>query len=917
MRDTVAATQEGKRLSQSISDESAWRRWGPYLSSRQWGTVREDYSADGDAWNFFPFEHAHQRAYRWGEDGLGGLCDRYGFLNLAVALWNTHDDRLKERLFGLTGPEGNHGEDVKEYYWALDATPTHSWAQWLYRYPQAAFPYQQLREANRDRGFEADEFELADTGVLAEDRFFDVTVTHAKRDATDICVVYEATNHGPEAAPLHIVPQLWLRNTWQWGRDKRKASIQQREFDAPTNHVQVSVEHAWLNRYTLVAEGAPEVLWCANETNEVACFGAERNTHPFTKDAIDRAIVHGDRSLLSDEGNGTKVGFDYYFDSVQPGQSVRVRLRLTAGDPVDDPFGAGFDAVLDSRRAESDQFYDAVIPPTASDDDRLVARRAFAGLNWGKKLYRYSVRDWLEGDPGSAMTPPPARQAREPWGRNTSWDHLDLADVISMPDDWEYPWFATWDLAFHTVALANIDPSFAKNQLLLLCREWAQHPDGQLPAYEWNFSDVNPPVHAWAAWEVFRADGGTDHDFLARIFAKLMLNFGWWVNRKDEAGNELFEGGFLGMDNISLFDRSHQTPEGWRLEQSDATSWIAFLCLTMLRIAQELASQNPAWGDVATTFMERFLSISRAVEAFGTEHASLWDDEDGFFYDILVDGDDHVEPVRVRSLVGLVPLLAVANTPLSTMKKVPELGERLAWLRRRRPDSTRFLLTQSVDGATEMTFSLVDRERYPRIIQRLLDTDEFLSDYGIRSLSASYREGRCFEIAGQQMGIRYVPGYSADGMFGGNSNWRGPIWFPLNVLLIDALRRRAEGVGGDALRFEFPTGSGEQVSLYEVANRIEQRLLDLFRPGADGRRPGAQRDQPAGALWDAHPVFSEYFHGDDGTGLGASHQTGWTAMVAHLICTPPLAPEVTPENSTEAPADPSTQSRTEHVGNTE
>ncbi|MEL4356562.1 MULTISPECIES: MGH1-like glycoside hydrolase domain-containing protein [unclassified Luteococcus] len=901
MLEAVAKTVEGRRLAQSGSPDSAWRRWGPYLASRQWGTVREDYSHDGAAWADFPFDQAHTRAFRWGEDGLGGVCDRYGFLNLAVALWNGRDDRLKERLFGLTGPEGNHGEDVKEYYWALDATPTHSWAQWLYRYPQAAFPYQQLRDANRERGYEQDEYELADTGVLEQNRFFDVTVTHAKVDSGDLCVVYEATNHGPDPAPLHLVPQLWFRNTWAWGRDRRRASMQQRLVRDDAGHVRVTAEHAWLNRCTLAAEGAPRVLWCDNETDEVAAFGAEENRCPHPKSAVDRAIVHGDESLLSPDPNGTKVAFDYHFEQVQPGQTVRVRLRLCSGEGPEQPFDESFQRALEERRAEADEFYAAVIPPETSEVDRLVARRAFAGLNWAKQLYRYSVREWLEGDPAGPQ-PPTERRAPEPQGRNTSWTHLDLADVISMPDDWEYPWFASWDLAFHAVALAHIDPAFAKQQLLLICREWSQHPDGQLPAYEWSFSDVNPPVHAWAAWLVYQADGANDVDFLTRIMTKLLLNFGWWVNRKDEAGNDLFEGGFLGMDNISVFDRSSEVPDGWRLEQSDATSWIAFFCLRMLRIAEELALTSPAWGDVATTFLERFLSISQAVENFGGEGQSLWDEEDGFFYDILVGEDGSVDPVRVRSLVGLVPLLAVSNTPRGLEGKVPDLEDRRAWLVRNRPDLSRYLLTEAGEEGREGrgSLSLVDLDRYPRILQRLFDPEEFLSDYGIRSLSAAYRGGRQLDLIGRQMHMQYVSGYSADGMFGGNSNWRGPIWFPLNVLLVDALRTRAEGVGGQQ-QVEFPTGSGHQTGLAEAADAIEQRLLDLFRPGVDGRRPGAQRDQPTGELWDCHPVFSEFFDGDDGTGLGASHQTGWTAMAAHMICRRPEgrqpAAEQTPAES--------------------
>lgn len=881
MRESVARTEEGRRLEVSASDESAWRRWGPYVSARQWGTVREDYSADGNAWSSFPFDQAHQRAYRWGEDGLGGLCDRYGFLNLAVALWNTRDDRLKERLFGLTGPEGNHAEDVKEYYWALDATPTHSWAQWLYRYPQAAYPYEQLRRENAHRPKHLDEYELADTGVLAEDRFFDVTVTHAKASETDICVVYEATNHGPDPAPLHLVPQLWFRNTWVWGRDDRKPHLAQRSTG--DDAVVISAEHDWLGSYTLFADGAPEVMWCDNETDEVAAFGSPTNTHAYPKSAVDRAIVHADPSLLSPEPTGTKVGLDYRFDEVAPGQTVSVRLRLVAGEGPAQPFDQDFDRTLAARRAEADEFYSAVIPAETDDNDRLVARRAFAGLNWGKQLYRYSVREWLEGDPATPA-PPASRRAPEPAGRNTDWDNLDLADIISMPDDWEYPWFAAWDLAFHTVALADIDPDFAKNQLLLMCREWSQHPDGQLPAYEWSFSDVNPPVHAWGAWQVYLADGATDKAFLTRIMTKLLLNYGWWVNRKDEEGNELFEGGFLGMDNISVFDRSSDVPAGWRLEQSDATSWVAFMCLTMLRMATELARDDEAWSDIATTYLERFLSISRAVENFGSEHRSLWDEEDGFFYDILVDDHGNVEPVRVRSLVGLVPLLAVATTPSWTATEVPQLRERRDWLVANRPHLGSFLDTEGEQGG--LLLALAGRERFGRLLQRLFDPEEFLADHGIRSLSAAYRNGVELDLACRKLGIQYIPGYSQDHLFGGNSNWRGPIWFPLNVLLVDALRIHADGLG-EGTQVEFPTGSGQRMTLHEAADRIEQRLLDLFRPGPDGRRPGEQRDQPSGPLWDAHPTFSEYFNGDDGTGLGASHQTGWTAMVAHMICHPP------------------------------
>ena len=883
MTSATDATREGRRLSSSSSDDSAWRRWGPYVSARQWGTVREDYSPDGSAWEFFPFDHSHQRAYRWGEDGLAGLCDRFGFFNIALACWNGHDDRLKERPFGLTNPQGNHGEDVKEYYWALDGTPTHSWASWLYRYPQAAFPYDDLRQTNAERGYDVDEYELADTGVLAENRFFDIVVTHAKSGTTDVCLEFAATNHGPDAAPLDLVPQAWFRNTWAWGRDPRKPSAAL----LPTATNVVDLQHAWLGRYRLSAEGAPQVMFCDNETNEVAVFGAQTNPCPHPKDAINQAIVHDDPSLLNQADTGTKVGFRYHFDAVAPGETVTVRLRLTELDERDpndslmNPFG-DFDQVLAERRGEADEFFEAVIPAHVSDTDRHIARRAFAGLQWNKQLYRYSIHEWLQGDPGQPE-PPAERRADEPYARNTDWGNVDIADIISMPDDWEYPWFATWDLAFHCVALAHVDPDFAKNQLLLLCREWAQHPNGQLPAYEWHFSDVNPPVHAWAAWQVYLASGADDTQFLVRIMTKLLLNFGWWVNRKDEAGNNIFEGGFLGMDNISLFDRSRDVPEGWRLEQSDATSWIAFVCLQMLQIAKELARELDAWEETATTFFHRFLSICQAVENFGSGRASLWHEEDGFYYDELIGPNGEIEQVLVRSLVGLVPLLAVNNSPELIDDELPDLRKRRNWLEVNRPDLFRYILTENTKAGGIQTMALVDLDRLPRVLHRLFDPQEFLSDHGIRSLSAAYRDGASFNLVGQEFPIRYTPGVSENGMFGGNSNWRGPIWFPLNCLLIDALHERGSGVGHH-LTWEFPTGSGEHKTLREISDDLAERLISMFRPGPDGRAPSTPHDHPDGPLWAAHPTFSEYFNGDTGEGLGASHQTGWTAMVAHLIC---------------------------------
>ncbi len=872
---------EHERLAESPGDHDPWRLWGPYVAGRQWGTVREDYSADGDAWAAFPFDQAHRRAYRWGEDGLAGVCDRYGFLNLAVALWNGQDDRLKERFFGVTNAQGNHGEDVKEYWWHLDATPTHSYAEWLYRYPQAAYPYAGLVEENGRRGRAEPEYELADTGVLDEDRFFDVRVRHAKGSPEDLCVEIAVINHGPDPAPLDLLPQLWFRNTWRWGRDDRTPRLQRVHPAAGAGCVTVAAEHATLGRYLMSAEGEPELLFCDNETDLVGLYGAAANPTPYPKNAVDRAVVHGDDSLLNPAGLGTKVAARYHWDAVGPGETVTIRLRLSADTAAGDAFGSGFAAIMADRRSEADEFYAAVIPADAPEDDRTVARRAFAGLLWGRQLYRYDVRAWLEGDPSQPPSPP-ERAARG--GRNVEWQHFYLADVISMPDEWEYPWFAAWDLAFHCVTLAHVDPAQAKQQLLLLCREWAQHPNGQLPAYEWSFSDVNPPVHAWAAWQVYELDGRRDHGFLVRIFGKLLLNFGWWVNRKDSDGSDLFEGGFLGMDNIALFDRSKEVPPGWRLEQSDATSWMAFFCLSMLRIAIELARRDRHWDELASTFLERYVAIAAAMESFGSTSVSLWHDEDGFFYDVLVADDGTTEPLRVRSMVGLLPLLAVGIAPEWVQRELPDFTERLRWLRRNRAGQISGVVTFRGGNGTHTTLSVVDPERYARLLTRLLDEGEFLAPHGIRSLSAAYRTGFTASIAGQEMSLAYDPGESTSWLFGGNSNWRGPIWLPVNVLLVDALRTYAEGAGADH-DVEYPTGSGHRSSLVEVADDLESRLVSLFRPGPDGRRPSDQRDLPAGPLWTAHPTFSEYFHGDTGVGLGASHQTGWTALVAHLICT--------------------------------
>ncbi len=790
--------------------------------------------------------------------------------------------------FGLTNSQGNHGEDVKEYWWHIDATPTHSYAETLYRYPQQAFPYAALIAESARRGRDVDEFELADTGILEGNRFFDVRVVHAKATPEDICVEIRATNEGPEAAPLHLVPHLWFRNTWAWGRDDRKPSL--RLTSAPGEPVVIDAHHDFLGDLRLEVDD-PEVraLFCDNETDAVALFGAESNPTPWPKDGIDRAIVHGDDSRLNPAQAGTKVGIHRRWDAVGPGETVRLRLRLrrlpAAGPAFGDSADDGFDDVLTRRRAEADAFYAEVIPEHVDELDRLVARRAFAGLLWCKQHYRYSINEWLAGDPAQPP-PPPARTAREPAGRNTSWRTLALADVISMPDEWEYPWFATWDLAFHCVTLAHIDPAFAKSQLLLMTREWAQRPDGALPAYEWQFSDVNPPVHAWAAWEVYVIDGATDHDFLVRVMTKLLMNFSWWLNRKDPDGSNLFAGGFLGLDNIGLFDRSRDVPQGWRLEQSDATSWMAFYSLSMMRIAVELARLDPAWSDLVTTFLERFCAIAEAMEAIGSQGVSLWDEDDGFFYDALIPPEGAAIRLRVRSLVGLLPMLAVGVLPTWAPEGLPELADHLGWLERHRPDLVDALVATAEDPGVHRMLRLIDPDRLTRLLHVMLDEHELLSPYGVRSLSAAYRDGFSEQVDGHELGLRYDPGESSTSLFGGNSNWRGPVWFPINALLVNALRTHAIGLG-EGFTVEMPTGSGRHLTLSQVAEELEGRLIALFRPGPDGHRPGDQRDHGTGPLWSDHPNFSEYFHGDTGRGLGASHQTGWTALVAHLIVTSP------------------------------
>ncbi|MGB3257192.1 MAG: glucosidase [Ornithinimicrobium sp.] len=886
---------ERERLAESADPKSAWRQWGPYVSARQWGTVREDYSADGNAWEHFPFDDAHRRAYRWGEDGLSGLCDVEGYLNLGLALWNGQDDRIKERLFGLTNPQGNHGEDVKEYWWALDGTPTHSFARWLYRYPTTAFPYADLLAVNAARGPQEPEYELSDTGVLDDTAFFDVEVTHAKASPSDICVEITATNHSQEAAPLDLVPQLWFRNTWAWGLDDRRPRLWAEgalrgEHDGTAEYADVRAHHHELGRMRLRAErhedaGLPDLVFCDNDSDLVDLYGqgaSQAQDTAYPKDVVNEAVLAGDVRRGDPERQGTKVGVWWHFDAVHPGQSVTVRLRLTDLDGEPEA-PESFDAVLSHRRQEADAFFADVLPTQITDEDAHIARRAFAGLQWGKQLYLYDVPRWLAGDP--AQPPPPPERAELHRGRNTDWQHVNLAEVISMPDEWEYPWFATWDLAFHCVALAHVDPAFAKAQLLLICREWSMHPNGQLPAYEWNFSDVNPPVHPWAAWQVYSIDGGTDRDFLQRIVLKMLLNFPWWVNRKDADGSHVFEGGFLGMDNVGLFDRSEPLPDGQRLEQADATAWMGMFCLKMLRMSTELAREDPAWDEVATKFLVHFLAISEAMEDFGSQHSVLWDSDDEFFHDLLVDGDGQAHRMPVRSMVGLLPLTAVSLVPNWVSTELPDLTDFFQGWTDRRPELADSLLHTNYRGHAVRTLSMVSADQWSALLKPLLDESEFLSPHGIRSLSAVHRDGVSATVDGVDLQLAYVPAESLTGMFGGNSNWRGPVWMPVNALITDALRVYGRGAGATH-RVEFPTGSGEELSIEQIATSIEQRLVSLFRPGREGRRPSTPRHHPSGPLWDEHPTFSEYFDGDNGEGLGASHQTGWTAMVAHFICAP-------------------------------
>jgi hypothetical protein len=882
---TVArASDEQVRLEEDAARQKNWKRWGPYLSERQWGTVREDYSPDGSCWDYFPHDHARSRAYRWGEDGLLGISDREGRLCFALSLWNGRDPILKERLFGLTGPQGNHGEDVKEQYFYLDATPTHSYLKALYKYPLGEYPYERLVAENRRRGFGDPEFELADAGAFDDGRYVDVFAEYAKASPDDVLIRVTVANRGPEAATVHVLPTLWFRNTWSWGRTGEghwpKPSLRRESAQS------VVAEHETLGRFVLHAaagpDGArPEWLFTVNETNAERLFGAA-NASPCVKDAFHEYVVHGKTEAVNPAGVGTKAAAHYKLTLPAGGKGV-LRLRLTANEQPQDPLGYDFNWIFERRQREADEFYAARTPSALGAEERRVARQAYAGLIWSKQFFHYAVKEWLEGDP--AQPAPPAGRGA---GRNHEWRHLYNRDVISMPDAWEYPWYAAWDLAFHMIPFAEIDPHFAKEQLLLFLREWYMHPNGQLPAYEFALGDVNPPVHAWACWRVYKMTGPRgqrDRVFLARVFQKLLLNFTWWVNRKDAEGHNLFSGGFLGLDNIGVFDRSQPLPTGGHLEQADGTAWMAFYCLTMLQIALELASEDPAYEDMASKFFEHFVAIADAINRLGG--TGLWDEQDGFYYDRL--HTDHASvPLRVRSLVGLVPLFAAEVLEDHVIDRLPGFRKRMQWFLDHRPELGGLISYMQPDGANghgHRLLALPTREQLARVLRYVLDESEFLSPGGIRSLSRHHRENPyVLEVDGREHRVDYAPAESTTGLFGGNSNWRGPIWFPMNYLLVEALERYHHFYG-ESFTVECPVGSGRLLNLQQVAQEISSRLSRTFLPDAEGRRPchGGDLRFAQDPHWKDLVLFHEYFCGDSARGVGASHQTGWTALVTRFL----------------------------------
>jgi hypothetical protein len=882
-------TREEARLQQvrdSLRDSSAsrtahWQRWGPYLSERQWGTVREDYSATGEAWDYFPHDRARSRAYRWGEDGIAGISDNHQRLCFAIALWNGEDAILKERMFGLTGNQGNHGEDVKEYYFYLDNTPTHSYMKCLYKYPQQAFPYQQLVEENQRRSRQDLEYELLDTGIFAGDRYFDVFVEYAKNSPEDILIQVSIINRGAEAKTLHLLPTLWFRNTWSWDSHQEQPILKAVKSESDFSIIEAI--HPTLGDRWLYCDGETELLFTNNETNFEKLFGTS-NVSPYVKDGINDYIVEGRKAAVNPNRIGTKSAAHYAL-LIGAGETKTVRLRLSDSPSLIQPFDTQFDEILQTRLSEADEFYHRICPFSISEDERNVQRQAFAGMLWSKQYYYYVVHEWLKGDP---QNPSPPAERRH--GRNREWIHLFNDDILSMPDKWEYPWFAAWDLAFHVIPLAAIDPDFAKRQLSRLTREWYMHPNGQLPAYEWAFSDVNPPVHAWATMRVYQIErkmyGRADTNFLERVFQKLLLNFTWWVNRKDAEGNNVFQGGFLGLDNIGVFDRSAELPTGGHINQADGTSWMGMYCLNMLAIALELAKVDSTYEDIASKFFEHFLYIADAIDGIGKTEISLWDEVDGFYYDALHLPNGDRLPLKVRSMVGLIPLFAVQTLEPEMLQRLPGFKRRMEWFIRNRPDLRQNVACMESPGVgARRLLAIAYREKLQRILKRILDESEFLSPYGIRAVSKFHESHPyVFETNGYQYRVDYEPAESSTSMFGGNSNWRGPVWFPVNYLIIESLQKFHHYFGDD-FKVECPTGSGCMMTLWEVAFELSQRLVQIFLEDSSHKRPvygGIEKFQ-TDPHWHDLILFHEYFHGDIGAGIGASHQTGWTGLVAKLI----------------------------------
>ena len=893
---------ESMRLAHDAERASNWKRWGPYLSERQWGTVREDYSADGDCWNYFSHDQARSRAYRWGEDGLLGITDRQCRLCFALALWNGRDPILKERLFGLTNPQGNHGEDVKEHYFYLDSTPTHSYMKALYKYPHAEFPYARLVAENRRRTKDDREFELNDSGVFDDHRYFDVFAEYAKASEEDVLIKITVANRGPHAATIHVLPTLWFRNTWSWGRDgEGHVTPDHKPRITRIDHSTLFAEHHTLGMYRFTADEAsdgvqPQFLFTENETNSQRLFESP-NSSPYVKDAFHEYVIHGNKEAVNPRQLGTKAAALYCLH-LQPGQEMVLKLRLCrelneqANEHDLNLIGPEFERVFSKRKREADEFFNNRIPRNLSAEEQLVARQAYAGLLWTKQFYHYVIDEWNRGDPAQPV--PPQERARAA-ARNADWGHLYNRDIISVCDKWEYPWFAAWDLAFHMIPFAKIDPQFAKDQLLLLLREWYMHPNGQIPAYEFALSDVNPPVHAWACWRVYKMTGKRgqrDRLFLARVFQKLMLNFTWWVNRKDPEGKNIFAGGFLGMDNIGVFDRSQALPTGGHLEQADGTAWMAFYCATMLAMALELASEDSAYEDVASKFFEHFVAIADAMNTLGGN--GLWDENEGFYYDQL-HIDHQLIPLRVRSMVGLMPLIAVEVLEEDVIQKLPGFRKRMQWFLDNRKDLAKnisYMETLEPNRASALhLLAIPTRERLQRVLQYLFDENEFLSPFGVRSVSRTHEQRPyLFQADGQEFRVDYVPGESTTGLFGGNSNWRGPIWFPVNYLLIEAIERYHHFFG-DSFLIECPTGSGQFMTLDQAAHELRRRLASLFVPSGDApetqRRPCHGQDErfAVDQHWRDLVLFHEYFHAETGQGLGASHQTGWTALVASCLDT--------------------------------